>query len=480
MTELLDAALAYETRGFAVVAVDGKAPIPNWKPFQQRRPTPDELVGWWTECSTAGVAIVTGAISRVVVVDVDGPTGEASLARFESDQGRLPETALVRTGGGGQHAYFAHPGVRVKTRAGLAPGLDIRADGGIAVLPPSPHASGRSYEWIIPLPADLAELPPPPAWVIEVGPCARREHGVSTEGWPSWLPPVISEGSRNGLLTRLAGWLHRATGDEAAVFDGLKRAYIERCAHAPPMTDGELRKIALWVQRKAPCAIVVPVDLDPFRAGVAGRVWAGRGGFTDERVALAVLEMAEQAQKVRGLAVSVRDVAVGAMVTRAAAGKSLRRLAGVLLKAERVAVPFKSREATRYRLIVPGVRHTETVLSTELRDCLSMTQAHDLWRWSGLGPAAGLVYARLDAAPQGVKELHVVSRSPSRRTVERVLHRLAAHGLAAHGLDGKSWVRGSADLDLVAKALGVLGRTAAENSLYEWERRRYRARRAGR
>ena len=142
MTELLDAALAYETRGFAVVAVDGKAPIPNWKPFQQRRPTPDELVGWWTECSTAGVAIVTGAISRVVVVDVDGPTGEASLARFESDQGRLPETALVRTGGGGQHAYFAHPGVRVKTRAGLAPGLDIRADGGIAVLPPSPHASG--------------------------------------------------------------------------------------------------------------------------------------------------------------------------------------------------------------------------------------------------------------------------------------------------------------------------------------------------
>ena len=99
------------------------------------------------------------------------------------------------------------------------------------------------------------------------------------------------------------------------------------------MTDGELRKIALWVQRKAPCAIVVPVDLDPFRAGVAGRVWAGRGGFTDERVALAVLEMAEQAQKVRGLAVSVRDVAVGAMVTRAAAGKSLRRLAGVLLEA---------------------------------------------------------------------------------------------------------------------------------------------------
>src|SRR5439155_11708172 len=189
----------------------------------------------------------------------------------------------------------------------------------------------------------------------------------------------------------------------------------------------------------------------------------------NERAALAVLRMAERAQKVRGLALPVRDIATEMRMPRATAARALRRLVGVLLKVERVAVPFKSREATHYRLIVPGVRHTETVLSTELRDCLSMTQAHDLWRWSGLGPAAGLVYARLDAAPQGVKELHVVSRSPSRRTVERVLHRLAAHGLAAHGLDGKSWVRGSADLDLVAKALDVLGRTAAENSLYEWE-----------
>ena len=115
------------------------------------------------------------------------------------------------------------------------------------------------------------------------------------------------------------------------------------------------------------------------------------------------------------------------------------------------------------------------------QDCVTLAAAHDVWRWSGLGPASGLVYEQLGPDPQTAKVIHgALDGRPSWRTVRRVLHRLAAHGLAAHGLDRGGWVRGDADLDLVAKALGVLGRTAAEKSLYDYERRRYRARRAGR
>jgi hypothetical protein len=35
----------------------------------------------------------------------------------------------------------------VSCKVGLVPGIDIRADGGFIVVPPSLHASGRRYAW---------------------------------------------------------------------------------------------------------------------------------------------------------------------------------------------------------------------------------------------------------------------------------------------------------------------------------------------
>src|SRR5207247_2899343 len=64
-----------------------------------------EIVGWWTDCNTAGIGIVTGRLSRVVALDVDGSEGEASLARMESEHGQLPATAVQRTGRG-RHLLF--------------------------------------------------------------------------------------------------------------------------------------------------------------------------------------------------------------------------------------------------------------------------------------------------------------------------------------------------------------------------------------
>ena len=105
--------------------VNGKCAMHSWTEYQQRAATPDEIRGWWTECSTAGVAIVTGQISQLDVLDVDGRLGGATLARLEAEHGRLPETAVQRTGRiGGRQLAFRHPGRPVKTRNGIAPGLD--------------------------------------------------------------------------------------------------------------------------------------------------------------------------------------------------------------------------------------------------------------------------------------------------------------------------------------------------------------------
>src|SRR5881394_3129330 len=102
--------------------------------------------GWLRQWAEAGIGVVTGAISGLVVVDVDaGHGGNESLEQLEREHGPMPTTLECRTGGGGRHLYFAHPGGLARNKVGLAPGIDIRADGGYVVAPPSLHASGVQY-----------------------------------------------------------------------------------------------------------------------------------------------------------------------------------------------------------------------------------------------------------------------------------------------------------------------------------------------
>ncbi|HEU5084458.1 MAG TPA: bifunctional DNA primase/polymerase, partial [Acidimicrobiales bacterium] len=81
-----------------------------------------------------------------------------------SENGPLPATRIVRTGSGGLHYFFRHPGhftVRNST-SWLAPGIDIRGKGGQVVAPPS--VSGRGpYEVIADHP--VAEAPD---WLLEL------------------------------------------------------------------------------------------------------------------------------------------------------------------------------------------------------------------------------------------------------------------------------------------------------------------------
>ncbi|MEX5713778.1 bifunctional DNA primase/polymerase [Parafrankia sp. FMc6] len=100
------------------------------------------------------LAIRTGAAAGLVIVDID-PRNGGTL-----DQALMPPTAAVSTGGRGWHLYYQHPGETVLSRplTGV-PGVDIKADGGLVVAPPSPHpVTGRPYEWVSSRP--VAEMPP--------------------------------------------------------------------------------------------------------------------------------------------------------------------------------------------------------------------------------------------------------------------------------------------------------------------------------
>ena len=135
----LAAALGYLGRGWSVLPVEprGKRPLIAWRRLQSRRASAAEAAGWFARWPNANVAIVTGRLSRLVVIDVDPRHGgDASLAAFEAEHGALPATIEALTGGGGRHLYFRHPGARTANRVGLVPGIDLRGDGGCVVAPP--------------------------------------------------------------------------------------------------------------------------------------------------------------------------------------------------------------------------------------------------------------------------------------------------------------------------------------------------------
>ena len=136
---------------------DKRPAIGSWGEYQHHGPSRELVNGWALRGFNVG--IVTGRVSGLLVLDLDSQD-----AIMEAERLGLPDTVATSTAKG-RHCYFQHPGGKVKNRAGLFPGADIRADGGFVVGPGSIHPSGKPYEWIAsPLDGPLAV---PPRWLMD-------------------------------------------------------------------------------------------------------------------------------------------------------------------------------------------------------------------------------------------------------------------------------------------------------------------------
>ena len=206
-----DAALDAVDRGWSVVplhgaaggrcscgdpecAAPGKHTRIAWKPYMTHRADRERVRRWWRVWPRANVGVVTGAVSGLVVLDVDPRHGGGdTLAGFEALHGPLPHTVEALTGGGGQHLYFRHPGPAVPSRP-VAAGLDVKADGGLVVCPPSIHVSGRAYTWEVGCAPDEVGLADAPAWLVAMARDAGP--GPARAGVRSDTPPVRTAGER--------------------------------------------------------------------------------------------------------------------------------------------------------------------------------------------------------------------------------------------------------------------------------------------
>jgi hypothetical protein len=246
----LEAALGYLRRGWSIVVAGErtKRPIVRWQVYQHRMPTEKEITGWYERWPKGNLAVVTGEISGVVVIDIDPKSGgDASLADLESRHGPVPQTVESITGGGGRHLYFAHPGHEVRNRAGLAPGIDLRGDGGCIIVPPSVHPSGKRYRWRKGHAPGQIELAALPVWLEQPRSSGEGAGGHSVSYWRALVQEGVKEGQRNSTIASFAGHLLWHGVDPDVVVELLLSWNHVRCR--PPLNDDEVIQTVQSIER---------------------------------------------------------------------------------------------------------------------------------------------------------------------------------------------------------------------------------------
>lgn len=272
MSELRQAALAYAQRGWRVFPLHGivndactcgrsGCSSPGKHPLVRRglyeaTTDPDTIIGWWRKWRSANVGIATGAESGIAVIDVDLPEAVASFGRI-LDAG-LPRTLVGLTGGGGVHLVYGSQDSTLSNSAGRLPGvedglpgIDLRANGGHIVAPPSVHRSGGCYEWL-----DANRPPSPaPAWLKQpersyaaLGNIGRAD--FDGEGTPYGLAVLRDEldrmraaqvGTRNHQLNRSAFALAQIVGG-GELLETAARAQLLTTALACGLAEPEARQ----------------------------------------------------------------------------------------------------------------------------------------------------------------------------------------------------------------------------------------------
>jgi len=256
---LLDAALAYAKRGWPVLPIYepvGHSCACGYEECQHPAKHPrtpngyldatteeSKIRAWWKRWPRANVGVATG-LSGLIVLDVDPRHGgDESMRAIIAEYGAL-DTLAALSGGGGEH-YYLLASIATATRANALgsryPGIDVRAQGGYIIAPPSKHISGRPYEWEASSPAEPCVVP---RWLVRL--LEERElkpiDGADNGG------PIL-EGQRNAMLTRFAGRLRRYGSTAQTIEKALLAMNAWQCV--PPLAEREVHAIAQSVGRYA-------------------------------------------------------------------------------------------------------------------------------------------------------------------------------------------------------------------------------------
>lgn len=240
---LLDAALDLAEMGYRVFPViegNKRAALEGWP--DRATDDADTVAAWWDQRPDCNIGLSTAGL---VVVDIDG---ESNPWPADADQAAsLQGCPVSLTPGGGRHLIFRAPAGRAyRNSVGrVAPKVDIRADGGYIVAPPS-AIGAKGYRWAPGCDlVDVGALPELPCWLAELlGNLEAQGVGLDDSGGP------IPGGQRNEALTRIGGYLRRAGLTESEILAAMLE--VNRCRCRPPLHEYEVKRIAGNVGRYEP------------------------------------------------------------------------------------------------------------------------------------------------------------------------------------------------------------------------------------
>ncbi len=197
------------------------------------------ILAWSAQYTHCNWAVACGPGSGIWVLDVDGCAGVAAIDGLCQEHGGDWLNTLTAVTRRGRHYYFTYPenGTLRNSTGKLGAGLDVRADGGYALVPPSFHPSGQQYRWLDP-DVPIASAPP---WLI------TKLASSKPVPVPAIQIAALFDGHRNDGLTRLAGSLRRKGKSRDEIELELLAANIRRCK--PPLEEAEVRKIATSIAR---------------------------------------------------------------------------------------------------------------------------------------------------------------------------------------------------------------------------------------
>ena len=237
---MYDAAIEYAKKGFAVFPLKYRDKVPLTRNGCKDATTDAaQIKAWWQKYPNANIGLATGSVSQnVFVIDLDidedcGIDGYHSLEDWQREHGDFPETWTAITGRGGYHLYYRGNG-KIKNRAGIIDGVDIRGNGGYVVAPPSIHKNGNRYEWeYSPDEFEIAKADNNVEYFLN--------HDDQKQGTAFTMPNIVAAGQRNQMLFRFACMMQAKGASDQSVFAATMAENESSCS--PPLTEQEVKVI---------------------------------------------------------------------------------------------------------------------------------------------------------------------------------------------------------------------------------------------
>ncbi len=212
------------SEGELIVPLKPTSKTPAYVGWQEKLlKTPDQVQEFFIRNPDHNYGVLAGGQTDLLVLDVDGPKGDASLQKLARTHGPLPQTLKINTHRG-YHLYLRGGGKIIRNSTGklLGAGVDVRGQGGYVVGPGSRHPEGGSYRVdkfhaLFPL-----SIAPAPKWLMNLLTLAsttERQKSSKASGRLASFARAEAQkvaaapkGSRNDQLNRSAFAVGQAVG----------------------------------------------------------------------------------------------------------------------------------------------------------------------------------------------------------------------------------------------------------------------------